>query len=116
MKRTIIAALALAISGPALAWTVDETTKARMIASAALAPQVCPSYRMDLNKAGVMIQLALPEGNVRDPDFQNLTKEKLSEVRDTLPLMPDFCQQLFYVFGPSAPLSSVIGPAMTVFK
>jgi hypothetical protein len=122
MGRTLIAlALGLALAAPASAaapWsslTQEARSKAEMLASVVMAKDICSRYQFDDYHTATIISLLYPNADVRSNEFLSHSVWFLTSLQEAVQVLGEdrFCDDLYSLFGPDAPIAKLTAPGMT---
>jgi|tagenome__1003787_1003787.scaffolds.fasta_scaffold19844726_2 hypothetical protein len=122
MGRTLIAlALGLALAAPASAaapWsslTQEARSKAEMLASVVMAKDICSRYQFDDYHTAIIISLLYPNADVRSNEFLSHSVWFLTSLQEAVQVLGEdrFCDDLYSLFGPDAPIAKLTAPGMT---
>jgi hypothetical protein len=120
--RTLIAlALGLALAAPASAaapWsslTQEARSKAEMLASVVMAKDICSRYQFDDYHTAIIISLLYPNADVRSNEFLSHSVWFLTSLQEVVQVLGEdrFCDDLYSLFGPDAPIAKLTAPGMT---
>jgi hypothetical protein len=118
MGRTLIAltfGLALTAAAPWSTLSDESKAKAETLASVVMAKDICSRYQFDDYHTATIISLLYPNADVRSNEFLSHSVWFLTSLQEAVQVLGEdrFCDDLYSLFGPDAPIAKLTAPGMT---
>jgi hypothetical protein len=118
MGRTLIAltfGLALTAAAPWSTLSDESKAKAETLASVVMAKDICSRYQFDDYHTAIIMSLLYPNADVRSNEFLSHSVWFLTSLQEVVQVLGEdrFCDDLYSLFGPDAPIAKLTAPGMT---